>query len=184
LQKGLRLQSVMALSQFLFLENLEHPLNITPRSKSGYELLKEQALNSISRSGENSININLTVNEKDEFQSLNLILALMAVQDRVEADSLNLAENQRIERFFYTFTGMISSSDFEKTSFWGEYYASFFKKLSDKDQVKTYVYVILLSHKDDNIIDWINKNTEEIGVVEDLLLEHTKAINENSSPRD
>lgn len=176
LQQNLRIQSIMALSQFLFLENLEQPLSITERSKSGFSILKEQALGNITRIGQNSININLMINEDDEFNVLNTIISLMSAQNKVEADSLKLTENQQIERFYQTFTKMISENDFDETSFWGKHYASFFKQLKSNELTAPYAYVVLLSNKDDMVIDWININTDEIGKVEDLLLKHIETI--------
>ena len=174
LQQNLRIQSIMAFSQFLFLENLEHPLSITERSKSAFNVLKEQALGNVTRVGENSININLMVNEDDEFNVLNTIISLMTAQNKVEADSLKLTENQQIERFYQTLTSMINEHDFDETSFWGKHYASFLKQLKSNGITKPYAYVILLSNKDDMVIDWINVNTDEIGKVEDLLLKHVE----------
>ena len=176
LQQNLRIQSIMAFSQFLFLENLEYPLSITKRSKSGFTILKEQALGNIIRVSETSININLTVNEEDEFNVLNTIVSLMTAQNKVEADSLNLSENQQIEQFYNTLTKMISENEFDKDSFWGKHYASFLKQLKTNEITTPYAYVILLSNKDDMVIDWININTDEIGKVEDLLLKHTEEI--------
>ena len=176
LQQNLRIQSIMAFSQFLFLENLEHPLSITKRSKSGFAILKEQALGNITRVSENSININLTVNEEDEFNILNTIMSLMTAQNKVEADSLNLSENQQIERFYNTLTKMIHENEFNNNSFWGKYYAGFLKQLKTNNITTPYAYVILLSNKDNMVIDWININTDEIGKVEDLLLKHTEEM--------
>jgi thioredoxin-like negative regulator of GroEL len=176
LQQNLRIQSIMAFSQFLFLENLEHPLSTTERSKNGFTILKEQALGNITRVSETSININLTVNEEDEFNVLNTIMSLMTAQNRVEADSLNLTENQQMERFYSTLAKMISENGIDESSFWGKHYASFLKQLKTNEITAPYAYVILLSNKDDMVIDWININMDEIGKVEDLLLKHTEAI--------
>lgn len=170
MQMGLRVQSMMALSHFLFLENIEHPVNLTPRATKAYAWLKQQALGNIERTGATSININLAVNEQDEFNSLNTILLLMGAQDRLEADSLNLDEAQRMERFFYTLNSMVSESSYDEKSFWGRYYARVLHQLEDSELEKPYAFVILLPTKDDDVIDWINKNMDEIQKVEELLL--------------
>ena len=177
LNRGFRVQSMLAYSQFLFLENLEHPINFTSRAKNAYKLLREQALGNIERTSETSININLSMNDEDEFGALNTILSLMGAQDRLEADSLDLNEAQRMERFYYTLNSMMSETNYDENSFWGKNYAQFFSKLGNKDLEKAYVYVVLLPTKDSDMIDWINKNTDEIEKVEDLLIQHYERDN-------
>lgn len=170
-QQGFRIQSIMAYGQFLFLENLEHPVNITGRSKKGFELLSQQALGNVTRTGEQSINVNLFMNKADEFSSLNTLMSLMSAQDRIAADSANLSENQRLEQFFNTFGKMIKESNYDKNSFWGKNYASFFENLSTQKMMEAYTHILFLSKSENIDVDWINKNMEAVEAVENLFYE-------------
>ena len=71
---------------------------------------------------------------------------------------------------------MIHENEFNNNSFWGKYYAGFLKQLKTNNITTPYTYVILLSNKDNMVIDWININTDEIGKVEDLLLKYTEEM--------
>lgn len=169
-EQGLRVQALMAVSKFLFLENLSHPVNISARAKRAFELYKKLALGNIKSKG-NQINISLMLNEADEFSSLNLMMSLMQATNQQLADSLNFSELEQLNFFMQTMCQSISTSEV-KDGFWGKQYVQFYKKIEEKKLVEAFSNMVLLSTKDESVISWINKNADKIEELEQLFREH------------
>ena len=123
----------MAMSHFLYLENLNHPVNITARSKEAFAILKKQTIGNITRDGKKSITINLSMTDNDEFSSTNMLLSLMEASNRIVADSLNLSENERIHFFMKTFCTSLADQKSNGAKFWTGKYLTIFQRLHEKD---------------------------------------------------
>jgi tetratricopeptide (TPR) repeat protein len=169
--KGLRVQSIMAMNHFLYLENLNHPVNITARSKEVFSILKKQTIGNVTRDGENSITINLSLIDNDEFSTTNMLLSLMEASNRILADSLNLSENQRIHFFMKTFCSSLADKTSNGAKFWTGKYLTIFQQLHEKELVETFTNILLLSSGDPKVATWLNEHEVEVSKVEGLFLE-------------
>lgn len=164
--QGMRAQALMALSSFLFLENREHPVNITSRSKEGYNVFLKQSLGSIERKDETTININLFINENDEFSSVNLLIPLLQAANQSLADSLNLNQIQQVDLFMENLGSALEEHKTDKQSFWTAHYVEFFKAMKKEALIPTFTKMMQLSTKDDEVISWINENKTQIEKLE------------------
>ncbi len=164
--RGLRVQSLMSLMQFLFLENRTHPVNITNRSIEGYNSFLKQSLGTVTRKDEKSININLFLDKDDEFSALNLLLSLMQANNQVKADSANLTQTQRVDLFMSDFSEGIAEQAIDKNSFWSSYYVQFFQELNKQELIIPFTKMMQLSTKEDEVISWLSKNKAAIEKLE------------------
>lgn len=169
--KGLRVQSIMAMNHFLYLENLNHPVNITARSQEAFSILKKQTIGNVTRDGENSITINLSMIDNDDFSSTNMLLSLMEASNRIVADSLNLNENERIHFFMKTFCASLADKKPNGAKFWTGKYLTIFQQLHEKELVETFTNILLLSSGDAKVATWLNEHEVEVSKVEGLFLE-------------
>lgn len=167
-KKGLRIQALMAISKFLFLENLNHPVNITPRSKQAFQLYKSLVLGNIQANSSNQININLMMHEGDEFSTLNLLIPMMQAANQNVADSLELSEIEQLDFSMKMLCQIISKSSEKTNTFWNKQFIQFYQSIQEKELVKAFSHMILLSTKDKHVISWINQNADQIEKLEKL----------------
>ena len=116
---------------------------VLERKKEGFSILKKQTIGNVTRDGENSITINLSLIDNDEFSTTNMLLSLMEASNRILADSLNLSENQRIHFFMKTFCSSLADKTSNGAKFWTGKYLTIFQQLHEKELVETFTNILL-----------------------------------------
>ena len=169
--KNLRVQSIMAISHFLYLENLNHPVNVTARSKEAFDIFKKQTIGNVTKDGENSITINLSMTDNDDFSNINMMLSLIEASNRITADSLNLSENQRIHLFMKNLCSSLTNKESNGAQFWTGKYLTIFQQLHEKKLVETFTNILLLSSGKTEVATWLNAHEVEVTKVEILFSE-------------
>lgn len=167
-EQGMKSQAMIALSHFLFLENLEHPVNITDRAENALDFYKKVALSGVTTSessGRPEITINISGGMLNPFMITDLTLAMAQADQLKKADSLNLTKLERLEGISLKFFETIAEAKPAAKRFWATY-VGWYAKMQEEEVGDAFVKITLLASKDEDVIAWINEHSDDIKALE------------------
>ena len=153
-EKKLKVQSILCLHYFLFLEpNSE-------RSKDAYLLLKEQFGGNVQQDQNNPENINIFMDPNQsgtEFGAASLMLSMLGASRYLEENVSKSEEELFIKNTdsFFKILGELKNK--KSKGLWWDFYVPFFYKIAKSDYLPSYCYYISQSSSPE-AQTWLSKN--------------------------
>lgn len=168
-KKGNRVQSLLASHYFLLLEPASN------RSAEAYAMLRDNYSSNVTKDPNNpkSININLAMNNTGQFNTIEMMLALMEASKSTEANEGKTEDEMFIENTTSFFKFMGESKKKRNKEIWWSLYSPFFYKLAQSEHMETYCHYISQSGNEPSKV-WLDEN-------EAKLLEFSNWLENNSN---
>jgi tetratricopeptide (TPR) repeat protein len=151
-----RVKSVLALYNFLLVEPN------SPRASDAYKTLRSQLQKGVSKEGDNTINITLSMDSKrDDFSPAEVMISMLEASKNLE-EKKNKPEQQLFAENTASLFSVLGELKGKNNSFWWTYYVNFFYSMKQNDHVETFTYYISQSTNDPAVDSWLKENNRKI----------------------
>lgn len=156
-QKGNKVQSLLAVHYFLFLE----PNSI--RSPAAYELLQKNFGGNVSRddSKPNTINISISPNSDKQFGAVELMISMLEASKSIDKNKDKTEDEMFLENTgsFFKVLGELKKKG--NKEIWWTFYTTFFYDLAKSDHLEAYCNYISQS-ENENAQKWLENNEAKL----------------------
>ena len=159
-ENGKKVQSILALHFFLFLEPN------SGRTPGALTALKEQFGGNVKRKDDNNIDLFIdadALKDKDPFSSAALMLSLMSANNESKKNKNKSEMALFIENTdsFFSMLSELKENGSGNDDIWWEFYVSFGEKLINSDHLETYCHYIRLSEGGETL-EWLKNNSNKV----------------------
>jgi tetratricopeptide (TPR) repeat protein len=166
--KKLKIQSILCLHYFLFLEP------DSERSKAAFKLLKSQFGGNVERNQDDPTNITIFMDpnqSKTEFGAANLMVSMLAATKYSAENEGKSEEELFIENTASFFKILGELKDKKNKGLWWDFYVPFFYDLANSDQLESYCYYISQSSSE-AAQEWLSTHPAQLESLDGWLKEH------------
>lgn len=158
--EGSKVQSILALHFFLFLEPN------SGRSPGALSAMLEQFGGNVKKTGKNELQLLMgdgSLDDDNEFSSAELMLSMMAANNQSKKNKNKSEMELFVENTdtFFSILGELKEKDEDNTGLWWEFYVPFGYKLVNSDHLETYCHYIQLSTNQASR-DWIKDHNDQV----------------------
>ncbi|MDF1695293.1 MAG: tetratricopeptide repeat protein [Saprospiraceae bacterium] len=154
-KRGYAVQTILASHFFLFLEPQ------TNRSTDALAMVKFNMNKNVSKSDSepNTTNIQLNLDDNNEFSSAELLLSMMSASNEENKDKTE--EELFIEQTTTFFETLRELNKGENSDIWKGFYIPFFNEILDGGHFETYCHYIL-EHASKDSMEWVKANPDKM----------------------
>lgn len=162
IMKDKRIPALMAFCRFFSLEHY------SKRAEMNLPYVQNIMTANVEKTGESSVTINIDPallsiddNKENNFNSVDLILSMSSALDH---DSKNKGKPE-VELFIEKLDAVCSSLKELKSKnhgFYWEYYAPYFIKLKDENQIESLAYLTYATSNSENVKLWLDENQDQV----------------------
>ncbi|HYV94357.1 MAG TPA: tetratricopeptide repeat protein [Chitinophagales bacterium] len=167
MDKSHRVQSVMALCHFLFLEPEGD------RSVKALDMLYEQLKRGVEKESETQINISMSAGDaNDPFRGAEVMISMLEASKNLEVN-----EDKSEEQLFYenskSLFSVLSRLKKDNKGFWWDYYVDFFSDLNESENTEAFCYYIQQSSGDEDVLKWLSAHKDQVDKLLSWYSSHT-----------
>jgi lipopolysaccharide biosynthesis regulator YciM len=151
-----RVKSLLALYNFLLVEPNSQ------RSADAYKLLHSQLKKGVTKGGDNTINITLSMDsKKDDFGPAEMMISMLEASKNID-ENKKKSDQQLFSENTGSLFAVLGELKGKNKSFWWTYYVDFFYSLKKNEHVETFTYYISQPARDTVVDSWLKENNMKI----------------------
>ncbi|MEO3405803.1 tetratricopeptide repeat protein [Mucilaginibacter sp. CAU 1740] len=138
----------------------------TQRSIEAYNKIQGILNYGIKKTGEKSININIA---ESDLKSGNLMLPLAIVNATSDKKGLTATDSLKLQLTEVFKIGSTLYGDKGDATFFNHYFADYFKKLAESENMEAFAHLVALAAKQDENVKWFKENENKLTALDSWL---------------
>lgn len=156
LEEGKRVQSLLALYNFMLLEPK------SGRSQDALSVIIAQLGQGVEKKDSKTINVLVSPNkESDEFSATEMMLSLLQATN-IGEESKDKSEHELFIKTTESFLSILSELKKENKGFWWDFYVDFYSSMKENNNVTTFCYYIWQVKNNVKVNRWLQDNPSKI----------------------